>query len=99
MNRRFCQVLSIGAAAALLSACSGSESRISVLGAMSDSGDVLPYHKTFHFVGRRQSFVVPAGVTSIKVVARGAAGENCTRRIWRRCGVGRTSCGSSLRNG
>lgn len=35
----------------------------------------LAHHQTFRFTGAQQSFTVPAGVTSVKVVALGAAGE------------------------
>jgi hypothetical protein len=36
--------------------------------------DTLPYHKTFHYTGKEQSFKVPLGVKWITVIATGAAG-------------------------
>lgn len=38
----------------------------------------LGRHHTFHYTGGRQSFTVPAGVTSIKIVALGAGGYPAT---------------------
>lgn len=70
--------LSLSAASALLVACGGSQPPVSARGASNERGDALPYHKTFHFTGKTQSFVVPDGVTSIDIVARGAAGETGT---------------------
>jgi hypothetical protein len=62
------------AALALLAACGASQPPIGARGEVNANGDSLPYHKTLHYTGKEQSFVVPAGVTSITVVARGAAG-------------------------
>ncbi|MGB8908321.1 MAG: hypothetical protein WCC84_06200 [Candidatus Cybelea sp.] len=36
--------------------------------------DALPYHRTFHYTGKPQSFKVPAGVTKITVIAHGGNG-------------------------
>ncbi len=36
--------------------------------------DSLPYHRTFHYTGKPQSFKVPAGVTKITVIAHGGNG-------------------------
>lgn len=66
--------LSLGVAAALLAACGGSQPPIGAPDATTVSGDSLPYHHTFNYTGSEQSFKVPAGVRSITVVARGAAG-------------------------
>jgi len=65
-------VLSSCVAAALLAGCGGSPP----VGAphVSSAGEALPYHHTFSYTGAEQSFKVPPGVTSISVVARGAAG-------------------------
>jgi Glycine rich protein len=67
--------LSLCAATASLAGCGGSQSPMTALGARSDRSDALPYHKTFHYTGSEQSFKVPEGVTSITVVALGAAGD------------------------
>ena len=75
MNRGFISALCIGVAAALLAGCGGSQLPIAARGATSNGTDSLPYHKTFKYTGKEQTFAVPAGVTSIAVVvARGAAG-------------------------
>lgn len=66
--------LSIGAAIVLLAGCGGPQPPIGVHGVASSHPDALPYHRTFHYTGNKQSFVVPARVTSITIVARGAAG-------------------------
>ena len=67
-----CFALSAGVAVVSLAACGGSQSA-AVL-APNEAPDTLPNHKTFKYRGTEQSFSVPAGVTSITVVARGAAG-------------------------
>ncbi|MGB8966112.1 MAG: glycine-rich protein [Candidatus Cybelea sp.] len=66
--------LTMGAATALLAGCGGSPPPTIALGVSTDNGDALRYHKTFHYTGAAQSFKVPAGVTSINVDVRGAAG-------------------------
>jgi len=66
--------LAISVGTTLLAGCGGLQPRIGGPGAASDSGDLLPYHKTFRYTGAEQFFVVPKGVTSITVVARGAVG-------------------------
>ena len=66
--------LAIGAAAALLTGCGGSQIASIAPPATNGNDASLPYHKTFKYAGKRQSFKVPAGVTKIEVVARGAAG-------------------------
>jgi hypothetical protein len=70
MNRR---AISVGVAAALLSACGGSAGGSSVP-VVSARSDALPHQHTFHYAGHRQLFVVPALVSQITVVARGAGG-------------------------
>jgi hypothetical protein len=67
-------VLSMSVAAALLAGCGGSQALNGATGAASDSGDSLPYHKTFQYTGKKQTFVVPAGVKWLTVVALGGAG-------------------------
>jgi hypothetical protein len=64
----------MGAAAALLTDCGGSPLPINAPPATSSIDASLPYHKTFKYTGRKQSFKIPVGVTKIEVVARGAAG-------------------------
>lgn len=58
---------------AVLIGCSANIDSVSKLPANAP-GSVLPYGKTFRYTGGEQSFKVPAGVYSITVVARGAAG-------------------------
>jgi hypothetical protein len=61
--------------AAMLAGCGGSQPPIGAApGATSGNGDSLPYHKSFYYTGTKQWFKVPAGVTQIDVVGRGAAG-------------------------
>ncbi len=66
--------LTIGAASALLVGCGGSLPPIGASSVASNNGDALPFHKTFQYAGKKQSFKVPSGVTKIEMVARGAAG-------------------------
>jgi hypothetical protein len=66
--------LSIGAAAALLAGCGGSQP-IGIPRVTSDRSDSLPHHHTFKYTGAEQSFKIPSGVTKITVVALGAAGS------------------------
>ena len=67
-------------AVALLASCVGSQPPIGALTEMpqhlvsQSTEKSLPYHHTFKYTGTEQTFKVPAGVTSITVVARGAAG-------------------------
>jgi hypothetical protein len=61
--------------AALLAACGGSQAPIGAPGVTTDGNDSQPHHRTFTYAGAEQSFKVPAGVTTITVVARGAAGS------------------------
>ena len=63
--------LSIGAAAALLAGCGGSQP-LGLPGATRDDSDSPTHRHTFKYTGATQSFIVPAGVTRITVVARGA---------------------------
>lgn len=59
----------------IFAGCGGSQPSTAVPAALNDKGDSLPYHKTFHYSGKRHSFIVPLGVTKIDVVARGGAGR------------------------
>jgi hypothetical protein len=60
-------------AAALLSACGGSQP---VAPALNGSSTATSGHdETFQYTGSKQEFVVPSGVTEIKVKAFGAAGQ------------------------
>jgi len=61
-------------AAAMLAGCGGSTTAAFNVPA-SDAPNTLAHHHTFHYTGKEQSFVVPAGITRISVVARGAAGN------------------------
>lgn len=66
-----CQALSIGLAAALLSACSDSVPTTDVRNV---EGYASSGSKAFSYTGKRQSFIVPAGVTQLTVHAEGAVG-------------------------
>lgn len=67
--------LSISATIALLTACGGSQSAMNgAVPAARGVPNTASGSKTFQYTGAEQSFKVPAGVKSITVVARGAAG-------------------------
>ena len=66
--------LGISAATALLVACGGSSTG-PLPSQVSNGVRPLTGNKTFYYTGSKQSFTVPAGVRSITVVARGAAGS------------------------
>jgi hypothetical protein len=70
--------LAIGAAAALLAGCGGSQPPIAAPGVMVQNHAInvtmATQHETFNYTGAEQSFKVPAAVTRIDVDARGAAG-------------------------
>jgi hypothetical protein len=70
--------LSICAAAVLLAACG--EQSVTTVPAVSGADKSLPYHYTFKYTGKKQLFLVPAGVTKIVVVALGAAGAGSSYR-------------------
>lgn len=65
---------SIGATAGLLAGCGGSQP-LGLPGATRDDSPSLTHHHTFQYTGAKQSFIVPAGVTRITVVALGASGS------------------------
>ena len=67
--------LTICAAIVMFAGCGGSQPPIGgpIAGA-GVGGNALSHHHTFPYTGKRQQFVVPAGIESITVVARGAAG-------------------------
>jgi hypothetical protein len=67
--------LGLSAISALLFACGGENPNGSSALPASAIPDALDHHKTFEYTGAKQSFKVPAGVTSITVVALGAAGS------------------------
>lgn len=64
--------LSIGVAT-LLAACSGSSLPLTSDSVVGNVG-ALKNKQTFHYTGKRQTFVVPAGVTRLTVVAHGGEG-------------------------
>jgi hypothetical protein len=64
--------LSACVATAMLAGCSGHASNGVV--PISGAPDHLPNHKSFYYTGGEQDFKVPAGVTQLKVLTRGAAG-------------------------
>jgi hypothetical protein len=67
---RFASGVCVGIA--MLAGCGGQASNGVVPSGVPDSS--LPHHKTFNYTGGAQDFTVPAGVTHISVVARGAKG-------------------------
>lgn len=67
------RTLSLSLGAVFVTACGGSQP-MGALTTASNSGKTLSYHHTFKYTGSVQTFRVPSGVTSIDVVARGAAG-------------------------
>jgi hypothetical protein len=71
-NSRFggCAV-GVCVAFAMLGGCGG---QASTGGVPSVAPNSLPNHKSFYYTGAAQDFTVPAGVTEISVVARGAKG-------------------------
>lgn len=64
----------IGCAAGLLSACGGSSPLGITPGGANNVARQTSGSKTFDYTGTEQKFIVPHGVTKIKVVAFGAAG-------------------------
>jgi hypothetical protein len=67
--------LSTSVAAALLSACGGGSSVPIAADSTMHSASGLNHHQTFSYTGGVQTFIVPAGVTRLTVVARGGVGE------------------------
>jgi hypothetical protein len=63
--------------AALLAGCGGGGE--SATPSAYQAAQALKQSRTFNYTGGKQSFVVPAGVTRITVVARGAHGVGCPR--------------------
>ncbi|MGA2760141.1 MAG: glycine-rich protein [Candidatus Cybelea sp.] len=49
---------------------------IGPLNGASNVGHSASHHRTFHYKGKAQSFIVPTGVSQITVVASGASGPN-----------------------
>ncbi len=64
----------VTAAAATLTGCGGWQPTTEAPGSVTDIEATLQSHRTFHYTGKKQSFVVPPGVRTITVVARGAGG-------------------------
>ncbi|HXO18126.1 MAG TPA: hypothetical protein VN909_08140, partial [Candidatus Dormibacteraeota bacterium] len=65
-----------GTVIAVLAGCGGggAVNAVSTVPAVPAGYDVLTQHKTFRYTGSRQSFIVPAGVKKLTVVARGGMG-------------------------
>ena len=59
--------------AALFAGCGGSQPPTSAYGSSMTTPARL-HHRTFHYTGKEQSFIVPTGVTHFTVVASGASG-------------------------
>lgn len=66
--------LSISLAAALLCACGGGSSVPVAIGNTVNGTSELKHHQTFAYTSKKQTFIVPARVTQLTVVARGAEG-------------------------
>jgi hypothetical protein len=62
-----------GAVIAMLAGCAGGSSTSTVPTVAAPDG-TLPYHRTFRYTGSRQSFIVPAGVRRLHIVAIGGMG-------------------------
>jgi hypothetical protein len=69
--------LSGGVAVALLTGCGGAGE--SATPSAGQAAQPLTQSRTFIYINKKQSFVVPAGVTRVTVVARGAGGASCPR--------------------
>lgn len=67
-------VASIGLAGALLSACGGSSPVPSTAVGNASDGSGTKSAQTFRYTGKKESFIVPAGVTQLTVVAHGGEG-------------------------
>ncbi|MGA8797771.1 MAG: glycine-rich protein [Candidatus Cybelea sp.] len=67
--------LGIGAAASLLSACGGGSSVPVSTGSTVTGAGGLKNHQTFSYTGNEQTFIVPAGVRRLTVVAHGGKGD------------------------
>lgn len=67
--------LSISLAGALLSACGGGSSVPVAADTPIDGTSGAKHHQTFAYTGTKQTFIVPAGVTRLIVVARGGEGR------------------------
>ncbi|MFZ0574831.1 MAG: hypothetical protein WAM02_09140, partial [Candidatus Cybelea sp.] len=73
---KFCRyALGIGAAASLLSACGGGSSVPVSTGSTVTGAGGLKNHQTFSYTGNEQTFIVPAGVRRLTVVAHGGKGD------------------------
>ena len=66
--------LSAGVTAALLSACGAGSSVPIATDNVIDSASGSKHHQSFSYTGTEQTFIVPAGVRRLTVVARGGAG-------------------------
>lgn len=80
MNAARYYALSMALTTSLLCGCSGSSVPVGVTAENSVSIAKPAKSETFEFTGRRQTFVVPGGVTKLTVVVRGAAGGGETGR-------------------
>src|ERR1700677_1910293 len=68
----FCRfALSICAVAVMLGGCGSHSDHGALLLPPANAGKVLAHHHSFFYTGREQRFMVPSGVKSIGVVARG----------------------------
>src|SRR5580698_7004806 len=65
--------LSVGMATTLLTACGGS-STLPTTGNAATNASPTNHHQTFDYTGAEQTFIVPAGVKRLTVVARGGEG-------------------------
>jgi hypothetical protein len=66
--------LSVGMATTLLTACGGSSTLPTTGNAATNASPPTNHHQTFDYTGAEQTFIVPAGVKRLTVVARGGEG-------------------------
>src|SRR5581483_12526263 len=71
-----CRYALAGAVIAIAAGCGGGNaSTVSgAVPAIPATVDAYPHHKTFHYTGNRQSFIVPEGVRKLKIDMRGGKG-------------------------
>jgi hypothetical protein len=70
-----CYFLGAGALAALLSGCGIGSSVPSTSGGEFENANGSAHHQTFTYTGAEQTFIVPAGVSRLTVIARGGEGS------------------------
>jgi hypothetical protein len=79
-------VFTVCIALASLAACAAPQPPIDALNGANNVVEAASHHRIFHYKGKKQSFIVPTGVTHVTVVATGASGPD---------GLGSGSCSYS----